>query len=281
MNFDTFRDSLSTFARTSEKLRAFVSASPIQNEPTWQSMRLPKQDRYSLAQLMQTFGLIHALCEQKKGVDLNQASWNACFLETLSLIGEALCASIKIFHETPERLRKASESLGKIKKKLKNVNQLSLRQQRRRNETTIDVLRRLVDTHKCIGQSKMQLVGCKADLLSKLSARLDVASKLNSRASRGVRRLMGSFGLEQKSINHEFFKILEGLCSIHLKVRKFIQKKEVQRFHQSADEIMNMIHVLHRQLQEGELRLASIEHNQLFLSSYLPSLHQGNRQARQ
>ncbi len=244
-------------------------------------MCLPKQDQYSLAQFMQAFGLIHALCEQKKGVDLNQASWNACFLEALSLIGEALFASIEIFHEKPERLRKASESLGKIKKKLKNVNQLSLRQQRRRNETAIDVLRRLVDAHKFLEQSKMQLVGCKADLLSKLSARLDVASKLNSRASRGVRRLIGSFALEQRGVNHEFFKILEGLCSIHLRVRKFIQKKEVQRFHQSADEIMNMIHVLHRQMQEVELRLASIEHNQLFLSSYLPSLLPENRQALQ
>jgi hypothetical protein len=235
MNFDTFRESLSSFARTAERLQSLASSlsdsiAPVPITPLPAPL-LQSAAKKKLPTLPPTevFRTMHMLCSQARRVSGHQPAWNEEFTNICQALSESLSAFVRAFHPGGDRSAKVKEQLRDMRSKLKQAARLSPKRQRRWNDAGLAALAALLKAHAFIGSSKLEQAGAKAETLKDLQKKLTNGQKYNDRAARGLRRLMGNRALDQRRINHECYRILESLTKLQIKLQGILLKRIEQQ----------------------------------------------------
>ena len=234
MNFETFRESLSSFARTAERLQALseslsdsITPMPVGLFPPPRLEFLWNRKSYQLPSV-EVFRTAQALCSHQRGVGYDQSFWNQESAAICDSLGQSLTRLISAFHSDKGRLEQAKKNLREMRGKLKESSRLNPRRQRRWNISSLAALNSLVKAHRNLGTSKLKRAGISEDIWKKLQSKIDKAVKCNSRATHGLRRFMGRFALDQRQINNECFNVLHELCRLHAKLNVVLQKQTDQ-----------------------------------------------------
>jgi hypothetical protein len=235
MNFDAFKETLTSFARTAERLRAFVNPA-LKEHSTPPRLVYPDGvgGRYEVPRI-DAFAAIHSLCIQSRRISCNQRAWNQQLSVFCHEIGETLPVLWDTLRVEDGPVKKAKSHLEKMRTKFKEAQRRSGCPQRKINSLLLKAVQHLVRAHNGLGKRRLKTLGISADELRKKTHKnLRGAERSNSKAGRGLRRLLGRFALDQRSINDGCFRALEKLLQIHRRFLRLQKRRQQKMFQESA-----------------------------------------------
>lgn len=220
MNFDAFKETLTSFARTADKIRTFGGNAPENQVLPPQLAFLEFEEEHDVPR-MEAFAAVHALCGQHRLVSANQSAWNQLFPLLCGEIGERLPNLWIPLRVEDDAKKKAKTHLEKMRSKFKEARKRSKAPQRKINALLLKGLQHLVRAHRGLGKRRLKILGISEDeFQKKAAANLREAERSNSRAGRGLRRLLGHLALDQRAVNHSCFRIVERLLQIHIRFHR-------------------------------------------------------------
>jgi hypothetical protein len=222
MNFETFRESLSSFARTAVLLEEFATGIPdpdiapsrgetfelLQHGKIWEKAELR----------IDTFKTLHKLTNRFRGVSDIQASWNSELIDFCGRLGCNLIKQIRWLHTDVNRVDRAQKHLGDMRRRLKEASRLGQRRQHRWNKIAIAAVSSLVDAHRCLGVSKVERLGVKGGLFDRVRSRVKGAARSNERSRRGIRWIFGKYSINQRRFNSDCYFVVEQLSNLQIKL---------------------------------------------------------------
>lgn len=234
MNFDAFKETLTSFARTADRLRTFGNPA-IENQPLPPPLSFPEIKHEDEIPRLDTFAALHALCSQHHRISANQSAWNQQFQQLCLEISERLPLLWDALRVEDGPQKKAKSQLDKMRGKFKEAKKRSRSPQRKTNALLLKGLQYLVRAHRGLGKRRLKTLGIAEDeFRKKADASLRDAERSNSRAGRGLRRLLGSFALDQRSVNHSCFRIVERILQIHSRFHRLQMHRQHNAFQESA-----------------------------------------------
>ena len=264
MQFESYRETLSSFVRTAEKIREFAEGKEREaGQPAsgaLPSLILPKMAKAGEVPAMENFGALHLLCGLSRSVGANQGAWNLQFASVAGRLGELLPGLLEALHTDRGRRDKAKKQLVTVKKRLKEATRLSSKRQRRWNASALEAMHALVAGHQGLEKKALLRAGIKDGQLSKLTATLKNAEHLNRKAGRGLRKLVSNWMLNQRGINHQIFRAVKQLVDIHSRLRTSLVRQQHDASQSSAKAVHAWLdQVLNHKLQLMDKKLQRVE----------------------
>ena len=174
-------------------------------------------------------------CEQRRP-GAHQGAWNRLFLATCEQQAKVAVELVAFLHPEENCLKRASDHLSKIKKSLQETKRLKVKKQRRWNAAALTAMDKLLKILACVSKSKWKRAKVDEKVFAGMAADLKRAVKVNQRAARGLRKLLGNFAIDQRTINSSIYRILERMTGLPHKLGKSLFSEQMKATQVKVDE---------------------------------------------